>query len=82
MLHFQYIEYFIALAAVPLFLFLYSYLVKWKKQTQKKIGDPALIKELTADYSPKRFLSKFILFVIAFIFCVFAVAGLVTPDGS
>ncbi|MEO8853982.1 MAG: VWA domain-containing protein [Ginsengibacter sp.] len=82
MLHFQYIEYFIALAAVPLFLFLYSYLVKWKKQTQKKIGDPSLIKELTADYSPKRFLSKFILFVIAFIFCVFAVAGLVTPDGS
>lgn len=82
MLHFQYIEYFIALAVVPLFFFLYGYLVKWKKNVQKRIGDPALIKELTADYSPKKFLVKFILFVIAFIFCVFAVAGLVTPDGS
>ena len=82
MLHFQYIEYFIALAAIPLFFLLYTYLVKWKKNTQKRIGDPALIKELTADYSPKKFLFKFILFVVAFIFCVFAVAGLVTPDGS
>lgn len=82
MLHFQYIQYFIALAAVPLLILLYSELVKWKRKTAKKIGDPALVKELTADYSPKRFLSKFILFVIAFVFCVFAVAGLVTPDGN
>jgi Ca-activated chloride channel family protein len=82
MLHFQYIEYLLALIAVPLLIFLYSQLIKWKQRTAKKIGDPALVKELTADYSPKRFLSKFILFVTAFVFCVFAVAGLVTPDGN
>lgn len=82
MLHFQYIEYFIALAAVPLMILFYLQLVKWKKKTRKKIGDPSLVKELTAGYSSKKFLTKFILIVAAFTFCVFAVAGLVTPNGN
>lgn len=82
MLHFQYIEYFLALAAIPLLIFFYLQLVKWKRSTQKKIGDPALVKELTSDYSPKRFLAKFILIIFAFALCVFAVAGLVTPNGN
>jgi Ca-activated chloride channel family protein len=82
MLHFQYIEYFIALAAVPLMIFLYFQLINWKRKTEKKIGDPLLVKELIAQYSSKRFLTKFILFVCAFALCVFAVAGLVIPDGT
>ncbi len=82
MLHFQYIEYFIALAAVPLMIFFYFQLKKWKERTAKKIGDPSLIKELTAQFSSKRFLTKFILFICAFTLCVFAVAGLVTPNSS
>lgn len=82
MLHFQYIPYFLALAAVPLMIFLYFQLIKWKKKTERKIGDPSLVKELIADYSSKKFLTKFILFVCAFVLCVFAVAGLVLPDGT
>jgi Ca-activated chloride channel family protein len=82
MLHFQYIEYFIALAAVPLMIFLYLRLINWKRKTEKKIGDPALVKELIAQYSSKRFLTKFILFICAFALCAFAVAGLVVPDGT
>jgi Ca-activated chloride channel family protein len=82
MLHFQYIEYFIALAAIPLMIFLYFQLINWKRKTEKKIGDPLLVKELIAQYSSKRFLTKFILFVCAFGLCVFAVAGLVIPDGT
>ncbi len=82
MLHFQYIEYFIALAAIPLMILFYLQLIKWKKKTRKKIGDPALVEELTKDYSSKKFSTKFILIVIAFTLCVFAVAGLVTPDGN
>jgi len=82
MIHFQYIEYFVALAAVPLMIFLYSALIKWKQKTAEKIGDPSLVKELTAQYSSKNFLTKFILFICAFTLCVFAVAGLVTPNGS
>lgn len=82
MLHFQYIEYFIALAAVPLMIFFYSLLIKWKKKTEKKIGDPRLVKELTSQYSSQKFLTKFILFIVAFTLCAFAVAGLVMPDGT
>jgi len=82
MLHFQYIEYFIALAAVPLMIFFYLQLLKWKKKTTKKIGDASLVNELTSDYSPKKFLTKFIFFIAAFTLCVIAVAGLVTPDGN
>lgn len=82
MLHFQYIEYFIALAAVPLMIFLYFQLLKWKKKTEKKIGDPSLVKELTAQYSSRKFSTKFILFIAAFTLCAFAVAGLVLPDGT
>lgn len=82
MLHFQYIEYFIAFAAIPLMIFLYFQLIKWKKKTEKKIGDPSLVKELIAQFSSKRFLAKFILFICAFALCVFAVAGLVIPDGT
>ncbi len=82
MLHFQYIEYLLALAALPLMILFYFLMVKWKKNTAKKIGDPLLIKELTAQYSSKKFLTKFILFIAAFTLCAFAVAGLIKPDGT
>src|SRR6185312_9812779 len=57
-------------------------LIKWKKKTEKKIGDASLVKELTVQYSSKKFLTKFILFAAAFALCAFAVAGLVKPDGT
>jgi Ca-activated chloride channel family protein len=82
MLHFQYIEYLVALLAIPLIYFLYFLVVKWKKATAKKIGDPFLVKELTKEYSVKKFRIKFILFIVAFALCAFAVAGLVIPDGN
>ncbi len=82
MIHFQYIEYLLTLLAIPLIYFLYFLVVKWKKETAKKIGDPFLVKELTKEYSSKKFRIKFILFAVAFALCAFAVAGLVTPDGS
>ena len=82
MIHFQYIEYFIAFAAIPIMIFFYFMLIKWKKKTEKKIGDASLVKELTVQYSSKKFLTKFILFAAAFALCAFAVAGLVKPDGT
>lgn len=80
MLHFQYPEYLIVLAAIPLMVLLYLNIIKWKVKTAKKIGDPSLVKTLTEQYSSKKFLAKFILFTTAFAFCAFAVAGLVMPD--
>lgn len=82
MLHFQYIEYLFAFAAIPLIILLYFMVITWKKKAAKKIGDPALVKQLTINYSSKKFILKFILFTIAFALCVVAVAGLVIPDGT
>ncbi len=82
MMHFQYIEYLMVLLAIPLIYFLYFMVVKWKKETAKKIGDPLLVKELAKEYSSKKFRIKFFLFAFSIALCVFAVAGLVKPDGT
>ncbi len=82
MIHFQYIEYLIALAALPVMALFYFLIVKWKKSAAKKIGDPELVSEITAQYSSGKFFTKFVLFSVAFALCAFAVAGLVKPDGT
>jgi Ca-activated chloride channel family protein len=63
-------------------ILLYLLLVRWKKKVVKKIGDPLLVKQLTKGFSSKRFNLKLVLFIIGFILCGFAVAGLVEPDGT
>jgi tetratricopeptide (TPR) repeat protein len=82
MIHFQYIEYLLTLLVLPVMVMLYLAIIRWKKNTAKKIGDPLLVKELTSQYSPKKFLLKFLFFISAFALCAFAVAGLVEPDGT
>ena len=81
MLHFQYIEYLLALAAIPVFIFLYYFLIRWKKNAAKKIGDPKLVKQLTINIYSTKFLLTFILFTIAFALCVVAVTSMVIPHG-
>ncbi|MEP6584236.1 MAG: VWA domain-containing protein [Ginsengibacter sp.] len=82
MLHFQYIEYLLAFAAIPVIILLFMLVTRWKKKAAKKIGDPVLVKQLTANYSSKKFSFKFVLFSLAFALCIVAVAGLVIPDGK
>ena len=82
MLHFQYIEYFLTLTIIPVLILLYLMLKRWKRNTSKKIGDSVLVDQLTKNYSAKKFLSKFILFLIGFSLCGFALASLVEPDGT
>ncbi|MEO5888729.1 MAG: VWA domain-containing protein [Ferruginibacter sp.] len=82
MFHFQHIEYLIGLAAVPAMILLYFFVIRWKKKTIKKIGDPALVNQLIRDYSPSKFSLKFILFTLAFIAGVIALANPRMPLGS
>ncbi|MBX2932865.1 MAG: VWA domain-containing protein [Ferruginibacter sp.] len=76
---FQHPIVFILLAAIPFLLLLYFFLVQWKKKTIKKIGNPLLVKELIKNYSPQKFVLKFILMLIAFTAGVFALANLRSP---
>jgi tetratricopeptide (TPR) repeat protein len=82
MIHFQYTQYLLSLTAIPVMILLYILLVRWKKKAIKKIGDPLLLKQLTKGFSSKKFNLKLIVFIIGFILCGFAVAGLVEPDGT
>lgn len=80
-LNFQHINYLIALAAIPLLLVLYFFVLNWKKRTIKKIGDANLVQEMTKNHAPQKFALKFILILVAFTACVFAVANLRSSKG-
>ncbi len=82
MLHFQYIEYLISLAVLPIILLFYFLLIRWKKNARKKLGDPSLVRQLTRGFSSNKFKLKFTLFLTGFVICALAVAGLVEPDGT
>ena len=82
MFQFQHIEYLTFLVAVPLMVLLYYFVIRWKKLTIKKIGDPALVGQLIGGYSPSKFSFKFILFIAAFTIGVVALANPRLPMGS
>ena len=78
---FQHIEYLTVLAAIPLLLVMYFFVLNWKRRTIKKIGDERLVKDLFKNYSPARYAVKFIIILAAFTFAVFALADLRSPKG-
>jgi Ca-activated chloride channel family protein len=82
MVRFQHIEYLLALALVPVMVLIFLYVLRGKKNTIKKIGNPALVKQLIKDYSPSKFLLKFILIVTAFVAGVIALANPRMPQGN
>jgi len=43
---FEHIQFLVGLAALPLLVLLFIWVISWKKKTQKKIGDPALVAAL------------------------------------
>lgn len=81
MFRFQHNEYFIVLAVIPLLVFLYYFVLQWKKRTIKKIGDEQLVNEMIKSHSPEKFTVKFVLVLSAFVFGVFALANLRSPQG-
>jgi len=78
---FQHINYLIVLAAIPLLLILYFFVLNWKKTTIKKIGDASLVTELIKNHSPQKFALKFVLILAAFTLGVLALANLRSPKG-
>jgi Ca-activated chloride channel homolog len=72
-LQFQHPEFFITLLAIPFVGLLFWYLIRWKKSTTKKIGDPRLVNELTKSHSPFKFLLKFIIAALALTAIIIAI---------
>ena len=79
MYRFQHIELLPALAVIPLLIFLFFLAIRWKKNTIKKIGDIALVRQLIKGYSPDKFLAKFILSVLAISSIIIGIMNLQKP---
>lgn len=79
---FQYVFFVWLLAGLLIFLLLFLALKRWKKTVTNKIGDPVLVKDITKNYSARRFHLKYLLLGIAFILGVLAVMNLRRPGGD
>jgi Ca-activated chloride channel family protein len=78
----EHIEYLIGLAALPLLLLLLGYLLRWKRKTVSRIGDPSLVSRLIGNFSSTRFMIKAGLALLAFIVIVLAAANLQKPGST
>lgn len=82
MLSIQHPEYFFALAAVPLLLVLYFFVVSWKKKTSLKIGDKDLVRSILGNYSAARFRLKFFLIILSVCLLVLALVNPRLPGNT
>lgn len=80
MLRFQHITYLFALAAIPLLLMLFIWMIYWRKSKLKKLGDTNLINEQVRGFIPGRNTLKFILLIVAFGAIVIGWANLQAGD--
>jgi Ca-activated chloride channel homolog len=76
MMRFQHIEYLIGLAAIPVLLFLFWTLLRWKKRILMKMGDAGLIRQLIRSYSALKFAIKFALGILALSAIIIGAANL------
>ncbi len=67
MVRFENINYWWCLTAIPFLIMLFIFFQQWKKETAKKIGDEKLVTFITRNYSPSKFILKFIIVIIALI---------------
>jgi Ca-activated chloride channel homolog len=75
----QHIEYLFGLGAIPLLGALFYLLIEWKKQAAARMGDPALVEQLVRNFSPLRFLVKFVLSLLAFAAIIVGAGNLQKP---
>ncbi len=75
-LQFQHKEYLWLLVAIFILILLFIGLLQWKKKVIKRIGDEKLVKALIANYSSRKFITKFILLSVAFLLGIFGVMNL------
>lgn len=80
MFRFEHTILLLVLVLVPFLVLLYWAVIRWKKRTVKKIGDPALVQQLISNYSPARFRWKFIMIVTAFVLAAIGLANLQRAD--
>lgn len=82
MFQFEHIWLLSLLAVIPLGILLFLFLLRWKRKTKLKIGDKALIDQLTKSFSGPKFLLKSILALLALVLLALAAANPQTKGNS
>ncbi len=75
-MHFEHLEYLIALLLIPGLIFLFSQLIRWKEKVSIRIGDPWLVKQLVKSFSAKKFMIKFVLILSVVFLLITGMANL------
>ncbi len=70
------------LLLIPIIIGIYFYASQKKKNAFKKIGDPALVKELTSHYITSSFPQKFLLVLFSMALILLSLANFRSPQGS
>ena len=79
MYQFEHIELLPLLAVIPLLIFFFVLVLRWKKSTIKRIGDTVLVRQLIKGYSANKFLAKFIASALAISFIILGIMNLQKP---
>lgn len=79
---FQYNEFVWLFVAIAILVGLFLYLLRWKRNTLKKIGDKKLVKLLIDNFSSKGFIVKFILLILAIATGIIAVMNPRVPGDT
>ncbi|MCC6290192.1 MAG: VWA domain-containing protein [Chitinophagaceae bacterium] len=76
MFRFEHIEHLLLLLLIPVLILLFLAVLRWKKNTYKKIGDEKLVAQLTKSFLHKRYLLRFVILVTGFGLLIIAAANL------
>ncbi|GAB3914038.1 VWA domain-containing protein [Mucilaginibacter boryungensis] len=74
MLRFAHIDILWGLVTIPVFIFLFLEITRWKSKAIKKLGDKEVVKQMMPDVSFSRPWLKFILFIVAYSLCIIGAA--------
>jgi len=82
MISFQHTSFLMALVLLVPLCLLFIWVLRWKNQTKKRIGDEQLVNALTANYAARYFRLKFILMLAVVALSVIAAANLRMPKAT
>jgi Ca-activated chloride channel family protein len=76
LIRFEHTEHFLLLLLIPVLILLFKAVLRWKKNTIKKIGDERLVSQLIHGFSPRRYLTRFVVVLLSFSCLIIAAANL------
>ncbi|MEO7446498.1 MAG: VWA domain-containing protein, partial [Ferruginibacter sp.] len=82
MLQFQYPFLLVGLGLIPLVVAIFLFARYKKRKVAQRLGDPEMVKQLTANYKPGTYIIKFLLVAFAMTCIILAIVNLRMPRGE